>query len=332
MSVYSCHLASLGHRRALLTLVEWHQGAPEGAHAASLLQVQWPNLPATLRATLASQYHAPASQTLTLLFNATNFRTCSGCLVQEFSGKWIVEPDPKVRDGRSLGATRLRYEISVVPKWPIPNSVVSHLVKAGLPANITAIAERAEEVCATPQRFPSALCCAHSFALLDACTDCNGPTYMDVMGLVQGVLPVSQGLHTFASPGFGTAVRRIQTGADSVQMARKRMEAPRFIAGSLSDDAVLGRLPDLGRRDLRGEVLPAKGPARAPWPTLSLQVSHPPALLGASSWYPSLITITLLCKFSGHARRAACGACHRPLGGAYCSMQSFNVLWTGTEQ
>ncbi len=66
--------------------------------------------------------------------------------MQEFSGKWVVEPDPAVRDGRSLGATKLRYEISVVPKWPIPNTVVSHLVKAGLPANITAIAERAEEV------------------------------------------------------------------------------------------------------------------------------------------------------------------------------------------
>ena len=58
----------------------------------------------------------------------------------------MVEPDPAVRDGRSLGATRLRYEISVVPRWPIPSSVVSHLVKAGLPANITAIAERGEEV------------------------------------------------------------------------------------------------------------------------------------------------------------------------------------------
>ncbi len=66
--------------------------------------------------------------------------------MQEFAGKWVVEPDPAVRDGRSLGATKLRYEISVVPKWPIPNTVVSHLVKAGLPANITAIAERAEEV------------------------------------------------------------------------------------------------------------------------------------------------------------------------------------------
>ncbi len=66
--------------------------------------------------------------------------------LQEFSGQWVVEPDPTVRDGRSLGATKLRYEISVVPTWPIPSSVVSHLVKAGLPANITAIAERAEEV------------------------------------------------------------------------------------------------------------------------------------------------------------------------------------------
>lgn len=65
---------------------------------------------------------------------------------QEFSGQWTVEPDPTVRDGRSLGTTKLRYEISVVPKWSIPSTLVSHIVKAGLPANICAIAERAEEV------------------------------------------------------------------------------------------------------------------------------------------------------------------------------------------
>ena len=65
---------------------------------------------------------------------------------QELSGSWVVEPNPGVRDGKSLGATRLRYEVSVAPKWAIPASLVSALVRAGLPANICAVAERAEQV------------------------------------------------------------------------------------------------------------------------------------------------------------------------------------------
>lgn len=51
-----------------------------------------------------------------------------------------------MRDGRSLGTTKLRYEISVAPKWSIPSTLISQVVKSGLPANICAIAERAEEV------------------------------------------------------------------------------------------------------------------------------------------------------------------------------------------
>ena len=66
-----------------------------------------------------------------------------------------------------MGATRLRYEISVVPKWPIPKSVVSHLVKAGLPANITAIAERAEEV-----RNASTLLLSFAICSLNRPTEC----------------------------------------------------------------------------------------------------------------------------------------------------------------
>lgn len=54
-------------------------------------------------------------------------------------------------------------------------------------------------------------------------------------------------------------------------MARAKLDAPRFVAGALRDEAV-GSLPGPQRRDLRGEVLPAKGPARAPWPKLRLQV------------------------------------------------------------
>ncbi len=60
-----------------------------------------------------------------------------------------------------------------------------------------------------------------------------------------------------------------------LQLARAKLEAPRFIAGALRDEAV-GGLPGFQRRDIRGEVLPAKGPARAPWPKLRLQVGHLP--------------------------------------------------------
>lgn len=56
-----------------------------------------------------------------------------------------------------------------------------------------------------------------------------------------------------------------------LQLATAKLEAPRFIAGALRDEAV-GGLPGMQRRDIRGEVLPAKGPARAPWPKLHLQV------------------------------------------------------------
>ena len=68
-------------------------------------------------------------------------------------------------------------------------------------------------------------------------------------------------------------VLRAITALTLVQIARKRSEAPRFIAGSLKDDALVGSLPGLQPRGQRGEVLPAKGPARAPWPKLRLQVS-----------------------------------------------------------
>ncbi len=60
-----------------------------------------------------------------------------------------------------------------------------------------------------------------------------------------------------------------------------RLEAPRFVAGAMRDEAALPGSPggpagqqqqQQQRRSLRGEVLPAKGPARAPWPTLRLQV------------------------------------------------------------
>ncbi len=64
----------------------------------------------------------------------------------------MVEPDPAVCDGLQF-ATILRYELSLVPRWPLPSALVTHVVQAGLPANIRAVALRAEEVC---YRLPSA--------------------------------------------------------------------------------------------------------------------------------------------------------------------------------
>ena len=62
--------------------------------------------------------------------------------LQEFSGRWVVEP------GGSGDApiTTLRYEISLVPKLSIPSAALVYVVRSGLPANMRAVARRAEEV------------------------------------------------------------------------------------------------------------------------------------------------------------------------------------------
>ena len=63
--------------------------------------------------------------------------------LQEFSGRWIVEPDPSVLN--SL-ATSLRYEVSIVPKWSLPSTLITTVVRCGLPSNVRAIANQAEKV------------------------------------------------------------------------------------------------------------------------------------------------------------------------------------------
>lgn len=62
---------------------------------------------------------------------------------KQLSGRWIVEPDPSSAAGMS---SILRYEVSLQPDLPLPNSIVSYVVRAGLPANIKAVAQRAEAV------------------------------------------------------------------------------------------------------------------------------------------------------------------------------------------
>lgn len=60
---------------------------------------------------------------------------------KHFAGRWVVEPDASSSVGH---ATILRYDISVQPCIPMPASVVSYIVRAGLPANVKAIVQRAE--------------------------------------------------------------------------------------------------------------------------------------------------------------------------------------------
>lgn len=43
-------------------------------------------------------------------------------------------------------ASMLRYDVTVVPKQAIPFTLVNHVVRAGLPANILAVTQRAEQV------------------------------------------------------------------------------------------------------------------------------------------------------------------------------------------
>lgn len=62
-------------------------------------------------------------------------------LMQEYSGSWVVEADPSAHT-----TTLLKYEISLQPKLSIPSAIVTCVVKAGLPANMMAMAKRAEEV------------------------------------------------------------------------------------------------------------------------------------------------------------------------------------------
>lgn len=56
-----------------------------------------------------------------------------------------MEPDPSAHT-----TTLLKYEISLQPKLSIPSAIVTCVVKAGLPANMTAMAKRAEQVTFLP--------------------------------------------------------------------------------------------------------------------------------------------------------------------------------------
>ncbi|KAL0037090.1 hypothetical protein WJX77_012339 [Trebouxia sp. C0004] len=68
---------------------------------------------------------------------------------KEYSGSWVVEPDPAAHT-----TTLLKYEISLEPKLSIPSAIVTCVVKAGLPANMMAMAKRAEQVAEMKRKFP----------------------------------------------------------------------------------------------------------------------------------------------------------------------------------
>ncbi|KAK9837252.1 hypothetical protein WJX81_001866 [Elliptochloris bilobata] len=149
---------------------------------------------------------------------------------KEFSGRWVVEPDPGVCDGLQF-ATILRYELSLVPRWPLPSALVTHVVQAGLPGNIRAVARRAEE-------------------------------------LAQ---------HRAEAPGFVAA----SLLDDSVVALPITLAAPAAPAAVPAADAVAAE----ALRACTEEKLPAKGPARRPWPTIRLQV---PSLASSKSAKPYL--------------------------------------------
>ena len=83
----------------------------------------------------------------------------------------MVEPDPAVRDGLQF-ATILRYELSLVPRWPLPSALVTHVVQAGLPGNIRAVAQRAEEVRTRLRSCHGFCACATTSA--ERCLTCKG--------------------------------------------------------------------------------------------------------------------------------------------------------------
>ncbi|KAK9862967.1 hypothetical protein WJX84_003842 [Apatococcus fuscideae] len=66
---------------------------------------------------------------------------------KDFRGRWVVEPDSSVRNATDV-ATVLRYEVVLVPHWSIPSTIMSCVVKAGLPANLIAVAQQAEQLAA----------------------------------------------------------------------------------------------------------------------------------------------------------------------------------------
>jgi ribosome-associated toxin RatA of RatAB toxin-antitoxin module len=65
---------------------------------------------------------------------------------KELNGRWIVQPNPSSSSGSRGQSCLLRYDISLSPRLSLPATIVSYIVKAGLPANINAVIRRAEQL------------------------------------------------------------------------------------------------------------------------------------------------------------------------------------------
>ena len=73
---------------------------------------------------------------------------------RELAGRWVVAPLPGPTPAAPPVACLLRYELDVVPRWPVPHAIVAAVVAAGLPANVAAIAAAAEAAEAASAALP----------------------------------------------------------------------------------------------------------------------------------------------------------------------------------
>jgi hypothetical protein len=77
---------------------------------------------------------------------------CLSCILCLLSG-WLI---PVFFDGRP-GSTVLHYEVNVAPKLLFPAPLVERIIRADLPVNLRAMAERAEADSATLSNIPTFL-------------------------------------------------------------------------------------------------------------------------------------------------------------------------------
>ena len=78
------------------------------------------------------------------------FRSVKGDF-ERFEGSWVLESDVS---SLARATTFLRYEIRVKVVRDLPSQIVSYVIKAGLPANIRAIAAVAERRAANRLKAP----------------------------------------------------------------------------------------------------------------------------------------------------------------------------------
>eukprot|EP01025_Chloroclados_australasicus_P067329 TRINITY_DN9309_c0_g1_i10.p1 TRINITY_DN9309_c0_g1~~TRINITY_DN9309_c0_g1_i10.p1 ORF type:complete len:831 (-),score=78.94 TRINITY_DN9309_c0_g1_i10:2398-4689(-) len=67
---------------------------------------------------------------------------------EQFEGSWTVE------GSSAMGPTTLRYEVNIATVASIPKSIVRHVIRAGLPANVLAVAKQAEKNANKQQSVP----------------------------------------------------------------------------------------------------------------------------------------------------------------------------------